>query len=85
MFGKWKKSPTINTLDRWISKGVCCAILLGIIAIILGACALDQGSIERKRAEIEFLCAEPKTVVLKELCDRVAPNASGPVDLLKTP
>jgi len=61
-----------------------CCFMLGLIAMaLITSCALDQETIERKRADIRFLCANPETVVLKELCDRVAPDTSGPVNLMR--
>lgn len=74
--------PKLPTLSGRPEK---CCFMLGLIAMaLITSCALDQETIERKRADIRFLCANPETVVLKELCDRVAPDTAGPVDLLQT-
>lgn len=78
------KALLLKKLDQLHANGaVCCVMLFAIILILLPGCALDQAAIERKRQDLSFLCENPSTVTLKELCDRVAPGVGGPVDLTK--
>lgn len=81
MTARWEHSIIGKAWNRYGTKSVCCAILLFIVLVILSACAVDQAAVERKRQDLKFLCADPGTIVLKELCDRVTPGAAGPLDL----
>lgn len=56
-------------------------LLVVILALFLQACAIDRDKITRTREDLQFLCANPTTPVARELCERVAPGETGPVDL----
>jgi len=50
-------------------------------AVFLSACAVDQTKVNRTKADLQALCADPITRIGQAICDRYVQDQPAPVEV----
>jgi len=57
------------------SRATCAVLLVMILALLTQACALDMTALENRRADMDALCQQPRTLALAAACQRMGYTA----------